>query len=75
MDDLVALQKERQKIARPDQVTFNADRTPATETYSRARLDELDKADRKIGKLTAALDKAIDTGDLADLYNLGKSDQ
>jgi hypothetical protein len=71
MDDLTAAQKDRAKIAKPDAVNYNADRTVASETYTKPRLDEIDKIDKRIDKLTKALDKAI-AGDMGDLLNLGK---
>lgn len=69
--DLNALQRERNKIARPDAVTYNADRSVAAESYSKARLDEIEKLDKRIDKLTKALDKAL-AGDMGDLLNVAK---
>jgi hypothetical protein len=73
MDDLASAQKERSKLAKPDLATYNADRTVASESYSKARLDEVEKIDKKTDKLTKALDKAL-SGDMGDLLNLGKSE-
>ena len=71
MDDLTAIDRELTKIKRADAVTYNADRTVAGETYTKARLDEIDKAEKKRDKLVKALDKAIG-GDMGDLYNIAK---
>lgn len=71
LDTLSNFQRERAKLAKPDQVSYNADRTVAAETYSKAKLDEIEKLDKKIEKLEKAINKAID-GDMGDLYNLNK---
>jgi hypothetical protein len=70
MDDLAALQKERPRLAKGTTL-YNADRTVASETFTQQMLDGLEKHDKKIEKLTRALDKAI-AGDMGDLLNIGK---
>lgn len=71
MDDLSQIDRELNKVKRPDSITYNADRTVAGETYTKARLDEIEKLERKREKLVKALDKAI-SGEMGDLYNLAK---
>lgn len=75
-DLLAEAQKELNKI-KPDQVSFNGDGTKAQELWSKAKLEEKKKAEAKIAKITAALDKATaDTPDYSGLFNLvgGKGD-
>lgn len=67
IETLNGFQKELAKINKPDQVSYNADRTVSGESYSKDRLDAIEKITKKIDKLTKALDKALG-GDMGDLY-------
>lgn len=68
MDKLNTLVNARRKVAKPDIQTFNADRTIASEVYSKERIEELKKADEAIEKGEKVINKALD-GDMGDLYN------
>ncbi len=61
------------KKLKPDVNTFNADGTAATSTWTKPKLEEKNKAEQKIAKLTKAIDKALNDNDYSDLYNFSKS--
>lgn len=69
---LSEMERETRKLSKPDVETFNTDLTPATPQFSKARVDEIGKQRQKVEKLTKALDKAIDDGDIGDLANFVK---
>ena len=71
-DNLTKLERELPKVSKADMVSFNSDGTVANETYSKARLDEVDKLKKRIAKLMAAIDKAY-VGDCGDLYGLNNN--
>jgi multidrug resistance efflux pump len=64
--------RETRKLSKPDVEAFNADLTPAAPQFTKARVEEIKKHGEKVEKLTKALDKAIDSGDIGDLANLVK---
>jgi multidrug resistance efflux pump len=66
------MERETRKLSKPDVETFNADLSPAASQFSRARVEEIKKLNEKVEKLTKALDKAIDNGDIGDISNLLK---
>lgn len=72
LDKLSALERDLNKINRPDVKTYNEDGSEASSTWSKDRLDERKKLSEQIEKLSKAIDKADDKGDFADLYNLTK---
>jgi hypothetical protein len=72
LDQLKKLETEGYKIAKGSVVTFNADGSEASLTYTKEQLEEIKKNDEKVKKLTGALDKAIGKGDVGDLSNLVK---
>lgn len=63
-------EKNLKKIDKPDQVQFGRDGKPISETFSKNRLDEIEKSKKKIEKMAAAIDKALTKGDMQDVYNL-----
>ena len=69
LDEAVAALR---KVDRPDTETFNSDGTPASQTYSKARLDEIKKAKELVDKLSNALDKAFENNDFSKVLELGK---
>lgn len=72
LDKLSNLERDLNKINRPDIKTFNEDGSEASASWSKDRLEERKKLTEQIEKLTKAIDKADDKGDFADLYNLTK---
>ncbi len=72
LDKLSSLERDLNKINRPDVQTFNEDGSVASASWSKDRLDERKKLSEQIEKLSKAIDKADDKGDFADLYNLTK---
>lgn len=64
--------REARKLSKPNVETFNADLTPAAPQFSKERVEEITKHREKTEKLSKALDKAIDKGDIGDLANLVK---
>jgi len=74
LDKLTKLRGDARKI-KPDQLAYGADCKPVGEgTYSKAKAEELKKANEAIDKLQAALDLALsDKADFSKLYNLVNS--
>lgn len=54
-DQIVSLERHINKLDRPDNVTYNADGTKAGESYSKGRIDELQKLRKTLGEKVAAL--------------------
>lgn len=71
LDGLSELEKQL-KRTKPDQASYNADGSVASETFSKSKLDELLKLKGKIEKYIKAIDKAL-TGDMGDVYNLNSN--
>lgn len=69
IDKLAAAEKELLKLGK-DQKFYNEDGTVDVETFSKARLDERNKKLKQIERLTSAINKAIDKGDMQDVYQL-----
>lgn len=63
--------RELRKV-KPDQVTFNLDGTKATETYSKAVIDNNKKLNEKLAKIEKAVVNATDNNQWSDLFNLVK---
>lgn len=55
------------KVNRPDQETYNADATVASQSYSKARLEEIKKAKEALEKHENALEKALLGNDFSKL--------
>jgi hypothetical protein len=55
------------KIDRADQETYNADGSVATQSYTKARLDEIKKAKEALEKHENALEKALTSNDFSKL--------
>ncbi len=70
LDKLEKLDNDKKKIDRPDTFFMSKDKSVKDELYSEGRLKELEKLDQQIKKLTGAINKALDTGDYNDVYNL-----
>lgn len=66
------LLNELSKVNRPDQETFNADGSVATQSYTKARLEEIKKAKEVLGKMEEAIEKALAENDWSKLKNLVK---
>lgn len=78
-DKINQLEGDLRKINRADQISYDKDRKVIHETYSKGRLDEIEKVNRQISQISGNLDKAIneDNPDAwSKLYNIagGKSD-
>lgn len=69
LDKLDKLQKEGNKI-KPDIISYGDDGKIASQSWSKQKIDERNANAAKIVKLQAALDKALDTNDFSDLFNL-----
>lgn len=67
MQEVEKLQKELLKF-KPDQVSYDVDGKPVSETFSKTKIDERKKLADKIEKLRKALEKALD-GDYGDLLS------
>lgn len=63
--------REIRKV-KPDQVTYNLDGTKATETYSKAAIDNNKKLTEKLAKIEKAVVNATDNNQWSDVYNLVK---
>lgn len=57
-----------------DGATYDEKGNKVTSYFTKARLDERTKTQKKIDKLTGALNKALEKGDFGDVYNFAKSD-
>lgn len=62
-------ERELKKIDRPDQVTYGRDKKVQSESFSKGRLDDIEKKTKKIEKLKNAVNKALEKQDCGDLYN------
>jgi hypothetical protein len=69
-DKIRKLESDLNKINRPDHTLYGADRKPMSESYTKGRLDEIEKLTRTINKLTNSMEKALKKGEWNDLYNL-----
>lgn len=69
LDDLLKLESTLKKI-RPDVKTYDADGKVTSESYSKAKADELKKTKERITKYTNALSKALEEGDFENVYNI-----
>lgn len=69
--DLISQEeKELKKIDRADIQTYDRTGKPVGEgTYSKARLEDIQKRTKKIEKLKGAINKALEKSDYGDLYN------
>ncbi len=54
-DQIVTLERQINKLDRPDNVTYNADGSKAGESYSKGRIDELQKLRKTLGEKGAAI--------------------
>lgn len=79
LEKLVELEKEYEKTAKPDLVSREIDGTVLSQAYSSKKIEEIKKAKEKVEKLSKAIEKAFEHGDLKDLNQLlqqsGKPDQ
>ena len=64
--------KNELKKTKPDVVAYNLDGTIASANWSKQKLDDKNKLEQKMEKLTKAIDKALVDNDYSDLYNLAK---
>lgn len=71
MDKLSKLEGDLKKI-KPDQISYDEDGKEVSKTYSKAKTEEKDKLNKKIGKFTAAITKALEKDDFNDVYNIDK---
>ena len=73
IDDLDKLSKQFKKLG-PDIISYDEKGAKISENFSKARIDERNKASGKIDKWTKALNKALESSDFGDLYNLGTTE-
>ena len=64
------LQRDLKKVDKPDIETFNADRSPARQEYSKAKLDEIHKAKEALDKVEKALDLALTKNDFSKVKEI-----
>ena len=69
-DKIKKAESDLSKINRPDHTLYGADRKPMSESYTKGRLDEIEKLTKTISKLTNSMEKALTKDDWNDLYNL-----
>lgn len=69
--DLISQEeKELKKIDRPDNIVYDRTGKPLGEgSYSKARLELIQKGTKKIERLKGAINKALEKSDYGDLYN------
>ena len=70
IDKLDDAEKEMKKLDRPDQVFYNAEGTVDVAVFSEGRKNERVKKGKLIERLTNAITKAIEKGDMQDVYNM-----
>lgn len=68
MDQLSKLELDLRKI-KPDQ-TFDGEGKVVSETYTKAKFEELKKLREKITKFSSAITKALEKADFTDVYNI-----
>lgn len=73
IDEYARIEGEIKRI-KPDVVTYNIDKSIKDSSYSKAKVEELEKLNKKLDKHEKAITKALEDKDYGDLYNLGKSD-
>lgn len=69
-DKIQKLRSDLDKIQRPDHILYGPNREKLSESYTKGRLDEIEKLVKQIGKLENAMEKALTKDDRNDLYNL-----
>jgi len=73
LDKLDSLQRADKKI-KPDMVQYDTAGTVISENWSKAKLDEKNKSQATIRKLTSAINKALGNGDFGDLTGIMGAD-
>ena len=73
LDRLSEFDVELKKTDKPDVKTLNADGSLKDESYSPKKFEEVKKIKERIQKLTNAINKALDNGDLKELNQLLQS--
>ena len=71
IDKLAKLENELKRL-KPDIVQYDEKGQIVSSTFSKARYDEMKKANEQIEKLTKAINKALEKEDFSDLYNMFK---
>lgn len=66
------LSNELTKVNRPDQETYNVDGSVASQSYTKARLEEIKKAKETLAKMEEAMERALADNDWSKLKNLVK---
>lgn len=70
IDKLDQAEKEMKKLERPDQVFYNDKNEVDVAVFSEGRKNERMKKAKLIERLTNAITKAIEKGDMQDVYNM-----
>jgi predicted transcriptional regulator len=70
LNDLSRLRNDLKKI-KPDQQSFDAQGKIVSETYSKSKLDELNKTNEQIAKLEKGLELALEKDDYSKLKGNG----
>jgi hypothetical protein len=66
-------QRDLNKI-KPDQAAFNADGSKASETFSKAKVEEKKKLEARLLKIEKAIETATESDNYSDLFNLGNAE-
>lgn len=72
--ELDTMNKELTKI-KADQLSFDSEGKPVSETWSKAKLDERNSKTGKRDKLEAAINLALEKNDFGALFNRAKNDK
>lgn len=64
------LEKEFKKLV-PDVVSYDGEGKVASENFSKSRIDARSKATKRMEKIKAAIDKALENNDFSGMNNLG----
>jgi len=72
LDKLTALERDLNKINRPDVVNYDGNGDALPGVFSKERIEERKKLNEQIEKLTNAINKADDLGDFDKLFELTK---
>lgn len=70
IDKLDSLEKEKRKLDKPDQTFYNAEGEVDVAVFSECRKNERAKNAKNIERHVNAINKAIEKGDMQDVYQL-----
>lgn len=74
IDQLSVFDKDMKKLG-PDQKSFDEKGVEQSSSFSKSRLDERARLNKKIDRYTNAVNNALDKGNYSDLFNLASDDK